>query len=111
MGIRTKDGGGTKKREDDQNQSCLKRYRRTVICFFGAVLVIRRDAEQLPQRRARFRLAPDILCPQHTTLDLIRFDRLKERLEITFPETLISLAFYKFEENGANHGLRKNLQQ
>jgi transposase len=68
-----------------------------------------------PQDCANYfrRLQPNLKSSRskHTTLDLIGFDRLKERLKITFPKTLVSLAFYKFEKMGPITGLGKNLQQ
>lgn len=40
----------------------------------------------------------------HTTANLIAFNRFKQRLEIAFAKTVIAFALNKFEEYRAEHG-------
>src|SRR5262249_32528182 len=48
---------------------------------------------------------------QHAALDLVALERLEQRLEISFTETLVTLALDELEENRAQELLRKDLQQ
>src|SRR5208283_1181911 len=48
---------------------------------------------------------------QDAAPDLILLDRFEERAEIAFAEPLVTLALYELEENRADHGLGKDLEQ
>src|SRR3990167_7290393 len=56
-----------------------------------------------PERRS--------LVLEYAALDLIEFDRLEQRAEISLAEALVALALNDLEKNRTDHRLRENLQQ
>src|SRR5579862_6098330 len=50
-------------------------------------------------------------CLQHSSADLVGFDRFEERLEIPLAESLVALPLDDLEEDRADRVLRENLQE
>ena len=48
---------------------------------------------------------------QHTTANLVKFDRFDHRLEMALAETVIALALDHFKEDRPDHGIGEDLQQ
>src|SRR5215213_9065377 len=70
--------------------------------------------EQPPRIRERNRplhLASGRLGLQHTAANLVLLDRFEERLEVSLPEPIVSLALDELEEDRADRGLPEALEQ
>src|SRR5450830_1879341 len=63
--------------------------------------------------RDRLRGEPfsDLYPCQYAALDLIAFDGFKQGFEISFAETVVSLALNNFKEHRTEHGFGENLQK
>src|SRR5579864_2295372 len=90
------------------------RWQRSCRSRSGIAALIRRETagRRCPEIAVqRSRAARALAHGQHAAAHLIELERLEQRLEIAFAETLVALALDDLEEARANDVLREDLQQ